>query len=320
MDTSKLRVSPAPHLKSGHRVRPAMLDVALALLPVSAVSVYVYGMAAVQILVITVAATLLAQLAANAVWGRQGGLGDGSALVTGLLLALCFQAYTAWPALVIGAVLAIFVAKELMGGLGWNRFNPALFGRAGVYILAPLVTALTRTFGASAPAVDVVTGATPMVALARGLPMPSKISMLLAHPGGALAEVSALAVIAGGAYLLLRGHLKWRISVGMIAVVALAAAVGGRDPVYHILGGGLLLGALFMATDWVSSPVTPNGQILFGLGAGLLTALIRLAMPPAEGVAFAILIMNAFAPALDRATAPLRFGDQRAAAPAGRAA
>ncbi len=289
-----------PHITSKNTVGRAMLDVLLALIPITAVSIYVHGVPAVLVILLAMGATLATQLVIDVILGRDKLLGDGSAGVTGLLLALCFQPYASWVSIVLAAVLAILVAKELVGGLGLNRYNPALFGRAGVLILAPLVTALGRATGRATPVIDGVSGATPMMALARDMEMDSAASMFFAHQGGALGEVSALAILVGGAYLFMRGHLKWRISAAMTASVVIVTFLAGSNPVYHVLGGGLLLGSLFMATDWTTSPVTHTGQVLFGAGAGLLTVLIRLALPPAEGVAFAILIMNATVPALDR--------------------
>lgn len=203
-----------------------------------------------------------------------------------------------------------------MGGLGWNRFNPALFGRVSVVLLAPvLFNHLNIALGSLKPdlgTLDTITQATPLALLRQGADLPALGSFFTAFPGGALAETSALALIAGGAYLLYKKHISWHIPlsiIGTVFVLGLIFGGGGLSAFYHVFAGGVLLGAFFMATDWVTSPVTPKGQVIFGIAIGVLIMLFRLFLSPTEGAAFSILIMNAFVPLIDRLTKRLKFGE-----------
>ena len=239
----------------------------------------------------------------------------------------------AWWSVVLAAFFAVGIAKELMGGLGWNRFNPALFGLAAITLLAPVYVGSTAPFGALRQffgPLDVITQATPLALLKQGmLDQLSLSGLFIASPGGALGETSAIALIIGGVYLLYKQHIRWQIPVSMIVTVLVVAVFWGDPleniaagiPLYHVLAGGLLLGAFFMATDWVTSPITSKGEVIFGIAIGILVMLFRKAFGPTEGVAFSILIMNAFVPLIDRLTRRPKFGElpvERAAAvPAG---
>jgi Na+-translocating ferredoxin:NAD+ oxidoreductase subunit D len=296
-------------------VAHAMRDVALALVPVTLVAFYLFKLNAVIMWVLCVGAAVLTEVVVRPMLGKKPQIGNMSAIVTGWLLALCFSPTTAWWTAVIGAILAVGVAKELMGGLGWNWFNPALFGRVVPVVLAPLfswigpVLSSTRFRFAMA---DVVSQATPLAMLKgrdlAGAPSPGEL--LTMYPGGALGEVSALALIAGGLYLLVRKHISWRIPVGMIATVFVLTLALGRYPVHQVLSGGLLLAAFFMATDWVTAPVTNNGRLLFGIAIGVLVVVFRVFGAPPEGVGFSILLLNPAAQWIDRATKPKLFGQQ----------
>ena len=315
----KLTVSTSPHLHSNESVSSAMRDVIIALLPVTAVSIYWFGLNAVFTVAVCMITAVLTEFAFRAMLGRKKQQFDGSALVTGLLIALCFSVNTPWWTLVIATVIGVGIAKELMGGIGWNRFNPALFGRVSAMLFAPAllngVNAAFAPLGFKIADIDLVTSATPLALLQQGSDLPALGELFIAFPGGALTETSALAVILGGLYLLYRKHIGWYTPVGMIGAVAVMALLFGTGDIgtsavlYHVLSGGVLLGAFFMATDWVTSPITPTGKIVFGICIGILLMVFRLFLAPVEGTAFAILIMNAFVPMLDRLTKKAKFGE-----------
>ncbi|MFO8059482.1 MAG: RnfABCDGE type electron transport complex subunit D [Bacillota bacterium] len=312
MTTEQFIVTPPPHLKEKDTVSSAMRDVGIALIPVSVTALYFFRLNALFLMVVCLLAAAITDIVVRALRGRHNSLRDGSALLTGFLVALTYSPTGSWWLAVLATVIGVGLAKELMGGLGWNRFNPALFGRVSIIILGPLFVLLNREFAGLAvrfPMVDAITQATPMALLKQGLPGPGYLSLFLANAGGALGETSALALLLGGAYLLYRGHISWRTPVSCIAAVFVLTAVFGRDPLFHVLAGGLLLGAIFMATDWVTSPITERGQIIYGVSIGVLVVVFRLFLAPVEGVAFSILIMNAFVPMIDKATRRLTFGE-----------
>lgn len=329
----KLTISPPPHLRSPVTVTSAMQDVLIALIPITLFSIYMYRWYAVFMIAVCMLSAVLFELLFRKIMGKQATLHDCSALVTGLLLALCLRPGVAWWSAVLAAFFAVGIAKELMGGLGWNRFNPALFGLAAITLLAPVYVGSTAPFGALRQffgPLDVITQATPLALLKQGmLDQLSLSGLFIASPGGALGETSAIALIIGGVYLLYKQHIRWQIPVSMIVTVLVVAVFWGDPleniaagiPLYHVLAGGLLLGAFFMATDWVTSPITSKGEVIFGIAIGILVMLFRKAFGPTEGVAFSILIMNAFVPLIDRLTRRPKFGElpvERAAAvPAG---
>jgi Na+-translocating ferredoxin:NAD+ oxidoreductase subunit D len=311
----KLSYTVSPHLRSKNNVQQAMYDVIIALLPISAVAVYFFGINAVFAIAVCLAAAVLTDLGFKKMLGRSHTPFDGSALVTGLLIALTFSVETSWWTLVVATVIGVGVAKELMGGLGWNRFNPALFGRvSGILFASLFFNQLNITFAplSYTPApIDTVTQATPLALLKMGAEMPAMSQMFIANQGGALAEVSPLALLIGGVYLFVRGHIKWHIPVSIIATVFLFGLIfeGPQLALYHVLAGGLMIGALYMATDWVTSPVTPKGMVIFGVAIGILIMVFRLFLTPTEGTAFSILILNAFVPMIDRLTKRPVFGE-----------
>lgn len=310
----KLNYSTSPHLRSKNNVQGAMYDVIIALIPISAVAIYFFGMNAVFTIAICLITATLTDLAFKRMLGRGNTPFDGSALVTGLLIALCFSVETSWWTLIVATVIGVGVAKELMGGIGWNLFNPALFGRvSGILFASLFFNQLNISFaplGFRAAPVDVVTQGTPLALMKMGAEMPPLGQMFIANQGGGLAEVSPLALLIGAVFLFVRGHIKWHIPVSIIATVFVIGLVfqGPEMAVYHLLAGGLMLGALYMATDWVTSPVTPKGMLIFGVAIGVLIMVFRLALSPTEGTAFAILIMNVFVPMIDRLTKRPVFG------------
>lgn len=310
----QLTVAPSPHLRSPDTVSGAMRDVIIALLPVTLVSIYWYKWHAIFLVLVCLAAAALTEILFRKVMKKPVTLNDGSAMVTGLLVALCFGPGTAWWTAALATFIGIGLAKELMGGLGWNRFNPALFGRLSVLLLPPIFNYVTVTFAPLRPflgGIDVYTQATPLALLKQGSleQMPSLGSLFLAHPGGALGETSALALLIGGAYLLYRKHISWHIPAAITGAVLIIALLSGEPPLHHLLAGGVLLGAFFMATDWVTSPITPKGKLIFGAAIGVLLMIFRVALGPTEGMAFSILIMNGFVPLIDRLTKRPKFGE-----------
>ncbi len=308
-NADNLVVTPSPHLKSSLSISRSMWDVILALIPITLVSIYFYETHAIFVIAVCIAACYCTEFIIRKLMGKKITF-DGSTILTGLLLALCFSPTSSWWRLVLASILAIGVAKELMGGLGWNRFNPALFGRGAVILFASWFGFLSRIIPSiDLGRLDVVTTATPLALLSSGLEMPGYLEMFLAYPGGALAETSPLALLIGGAYLLYRKHISWHIPVSMLGSLFVLTLITGQNPVYHILSGGLLLGALFMATDWVTSPNLPQGKLIFGAAIGILVFLFRVTLAPTGGVAYSILIMNAFVPVIEKLTLRLNFSE-----------
>jgi Na+-translocating ferredoxin:NAD+ oxidoreductase subunit D len=316
--TEKLVFSSSPHLKDKGTVSTGMRDVFIALLPVAAAAIYFFRLYAVFTIAVSLITAVLTELLFRRAMNRKPSLHDWSALVTGLFVALLFPASAAWWTVVIATFLAVGVAKELMGGLGWNLFNPALFGRVAVILLGPWLVYVNRWFAplsVNLGPIDSLTQATPLAMLNMGAAeLPSLGRLFVGYPAGALSEVSPLLVLIGAGYLFYRGHISERIPVSILGTVVVLTAILGQNPIYHICTGGIMIGAFFMATDWVTSPFTSRGKLIFGVGIGVLIVVFRLGLPPTEGVAFSILIMNAFVPLLDRKTARAQFGKVKAMA------
>lgn len=314
----KLIVSPSPHIHTKTTTRVLMRDVVIALLPAAIVSVVFYGWDALLVLgVSVVSCVLLEYLITRYLLKRPSTVGDLSAVVTGMLLALNLPTATPWWVVFIGALVAIGIAKMTFGGLGQNVFNPALVGR--VFLLVSFPTYMTHweipkgLFG-----VDAVTGATPLGVIKEGLMQGSTIpdlmaqrgytysQMLLANLGGSAGEACAIAILAGFVYLLIRKVIKPWITLSILGTVAatscifwLADPARFTDPLFNLLTGGILLGSCFMATDYVTSPMNTKGGILFGVGIGFITMMIRYFGSYPDGISFAILIMNATVPLLN---------------------
>jgi electron transport complex protein RnfD len=316
-------LSSSPHAHSPVGMSRIMLDVVIALLPTTAVGIWVFGMPAVWTIVTCVATCIVAEALCRLAMRRENTIGDFSAVVTGLLLALNLPAgLPLWMA-IVGSLFAIVVGKQVFGGLGMNPFNPALAARAFMLIsfTGPMTTWLRPrgcTSGcceamcsASSAGVDALTCATPLAFIKKGdfSQLPSLWHMLVGNMPGCIGEVSALALALGGLYLLWRKVITWHIPVSFLATVALYALVSGRAPAHvEILTGGIMIGAIFMATDYVTSPTTGKGKLVFGFGCGLLCMLIREFGGYPEGCSFAILIMNAVCPLINRWTQPKPFG------------
>lgn len=314
---SELLVSSSPHLWAGITTNQIMRDVLIALAPAALASFYFFGLRALLVIMLSMAAAAATEMGCQRLMGKPSTVADGSALVTGLLLAMNLPASAPFWLPVVGSVFAIAVAKQVFGGLGRNFVNPALAARA--FLLAAWPAAMTNW---TRP-LDAVTTATPLALMPRPLgpapeavgALPSYADLLIGRVGGSLGETSALLLLVGAAYLLYKGIIDWRIPAGFLGTVALLTWVFGGpnglfsgDPLYHILAGGIILGAFFMATDYVTSPITPRGRWIFAVGCGLITALIRMYGGYPEGVSYSILIMNVAAPLIDKFTVPEPFG------------
>lgn len=310
----KLTVASSPHIRGNFRTNRIMLDVVLALLPALAVGIWLNGVRALIVTLVSVFCAVAAEYLYSVVTKTRNTILDRSAVVTGLLLAMTLPATVPYWLVAVGSVFAIVFVKALCGGLGQNIFNPALAARALMMLILPV--GLTRYAG-----LDGVTAATPLHHMVMpALPEESLLDMFLGICPGSIGETSALALLLGGAYLVYRKVISIRIPaayLGSVAVLTLLFSKTG-EPVswmlYSLLSGGVMLGAIFMATDYATSPATPVGQVIYGIGCGILTVLLRYYGLYPEGVTYAILIMNAFVWFIDRHTAMRRFGTGKEAA------
>ncbi len=307
-----LLVNTSPHLHKKESVARIMWLVVLSLIPTGVAGVYLFGLGALQAIILGVAAAVVTEIVLQLATKKKITVFDGSAVLTGLLLAYNLPPNVPFWLPIIGSVFSIAIGKQIFGGLGQNIFNPALVGR--VFLMASWPKYMT-TF--SKPLnYDAITSATPLAILNEGgvLENISYLDLFLGNRGGCIGEVCILALIIGAVFLLIRGYISWHITVSYIATTGLFVYLFGAkvfftgDWLFHLLSGGLILGAFFMATDYVTSPLTAKGQIVFGIGCGLLTAVIRLWGGYPEGVSYAILIMNAATPIIDRYTKPRIYG------------
>ena len=308
----KLTVASSPHIRGNFRTNRIMLDVVLALMPALIVGTVVLGWRALAVTAVCVSCAVLSELFYSLVTRTRNTVVDCSALVTGVLLAMTLPVTVPLWLAAIGSVFAIVIVKALCGGLGQNIFNPALAGRALMLLVFPM--AMTRY------SVDGVSSATPLHHMIMNeLPSESLLDMFLGNCPGSIGEISTLALLAGFAYLLWRKVISARIPVAYLGSLALLTLVFHKGDnaivwmLYQLLSGGVMLGAIFMATDYATSPVTPLGQILYGIGCGTLTFVFRNFSLYPEGVTYAILLMNAAVWVLDRYTPPRRFGVKKGA-------
>ena len=310
----KFEVTSSPHIRDKRDTKRMMLDVILALLPALLAGILRFGFRALLVTGISMIAAVAAEFFCGMAIYRRNTVKDLSSVVTGLLLALTLPATVPYWVAAVGSAFAIIVVKGLCVGLGKNVFNPALAARAFLMLLWPV--SLVRYVAPGA--VDTVASATPLHHMQMpALPEESLLDMFLGNIGGTIGEVCTLALLVGGIYLIYRGIISVRIPaayLGTVAVLSLVFAKGDNAflwMMYSLLGGGVVLGAFFMATDYATSPVTPKGQILYGIGCGILTVIFRYYGLFPEGVTYAILLMNACAWAIDRYTAPRRFGTKK---------
>jgi electron transport complex protein RnfD len=289
-----------------------MLDVIIALIPAVIAGTIIFGIRALALCSICVIAAVFSEWLWCKILKKQSSIGDYSAAVTGLLLALNLPVTMPFWMAIIGCVFAIIIVKQFFGGIGHNFMNPALAARAFLLTSwAQAMTTWTAPFSA-----DAVSSATPLSLIKEGVTegLPSYMDMFLGNTGGCIGEVSAVAILIGAAYLLAKGVINLRIPASYILTTAVITFIFGKDgwftgdALMHVLSGGLLLGAFFMATDYVTTPYTKSGQIIFGIGCGVITAVIRLYGGYPEGVSYSILLMNVAAPLIDKVTVPKRFG------------
>jgi electron transport complex protein RnfD len=324
----QLTISVSPHIKSEETTGRIMWSVSVSLLPAALMGIYFFGPRAAVNLALAVIAALAAEYAFQRMLNRKITLNDGSAFLTGLLLGMNLPASIPFYIPIIGSFVAIIITKQLFGGLGFNVFNPALIGRAFLLISFPRLMTIWTEPTAAFIRLDAKTTATPLGILKEegvvrlmeifGDKINLYTQLFVGHRAGSIGETSAIALLIGAAFLLYRGYISWEIPASFLGTAALIAWVFGAkgslfagDPLVHLLSGGMLLGAFFMATDYVTCPSIRKGQILFGIGCGFLTMLIRLKGGYPEGVMFAILIMNCFSPLIDRRFRTRAFGARK---------
>ena len=322
----KMHLASSPHIVAKESSDHIMRWVIIALLPVTIWGVVNMGMVAVVLLAACIISTMGTEAVWNLVAKKPQTLGDGTALITGLLLALSIPPRTPWWMAVVGGILAIALAKMLFGGLGWNLFNPALVGR-GIIIIswAGVLSEVEAHAGGwfetlSLPApegYDAINGATRLAIEASdraadgayGFDLAAQYQpLLIKNLEGSFGEISAALLIAGGLFLILKGIIDWRIPAGYIGTMAIFSWLVGSDPIFHVLAGGVMLGAFFMATDYVTSPMTKRGRLIFGIGCGLINAAGRFFGPLPEATTWAILFMNGLVPFIDRVIKPRTYG------------
>lgn len=309
MNNDNLTVTISPHITSGESISKVMYTVIIALIPAIIASYIFFGFKAISIILISIAAAVILELCVQKLRHKPITVLDGSAIITGILLAFNLPPTVPFWIPMLGVAFSILIAKHAFGGLGNNIFNPALAGRA--FLLAAYPVYMTNWIPTKfIHGIDISTYATPLAIIKErpGEILPSYFNMFIGNIGGCLGETSALLLILGGLYMLSRKVITWHIPLTYIGTVALLTLVLGKDPLFNVLAGGLMLGAIFMATDMVTSPVTSMGMIIFGVGCGVMTTVIRLFGRYPEGVSYAILFMNAFTPLIDRYTTPRRFG------------
>jgi len=325
-----ITVAPSPHVFGEQSVKKIMLGVIIALTPALFCSVYYFGWGAIIVTLVSVISCLITEFLIQK-FLLKGNLTiiDGSAIVTGLLLAFNLPGNLPVWIIILGAVVSIGVGKMTFGGLGNNPFNPALVGRVFLLISFPVqMTTWPLPLGFKTGYADAVTGATPLGILKEGLRNGDQMSQIMeelpgykdlfyGHIGGSIGEMAAIALLLGMLYLLVKKIITWHIPISVMLTIVLFTGIlwlvnpeKNADPLFHLLSGGILLGAIFMATDYVTSPMTPAGMWIFGIGIGIITVLIRVFGAYPEGVSFAILIMNAFVPLINRYVKPKRFGEK----------
>lgn len=314
----KLIVSASPHAKSSETTTGIMLDVIIALVPALVMSIVYFGTRALALAAVTIGTAVVAEYVSRKVMKRANTIGDLSAVVTGLILALNLPSTLPLWMAAIGSIVAIVVVKQMFGGIGMNFVNPAITARIVLLVSFPTAMANWVKPFENGWVADAVTSATPMATLNRNVfadvksELPTLVDMLIGKHGGSMGEVCALALIAGGIYLMFRRVISPAIPLTFIGTVAIFTLIAGKGNfefvAYEVLGGGLLLGAIFMATDYTTSPLTLKGKIIFGICCGLITSVIRIFGSMPEGVSFSIILMNIFVPYIERFTTAKPFG------------
>jgi len=302
--SQRLVVSVSPHIRAREDVRAIMSDVIFALSPALVASIIFFGWRSLIIVSVSIFFSVASEFLWQRLWKKKVTVGDLSPVVTGMLLAFVLPPSSPLWLVAIGAFVAIILGKQIFGGLGYNPFNPALVARAVLLASWPVyMTTWTRPF-------DGVTTASPLgiVKMELDQKLPTYLEMFLGNRAGCLGEISVLALLVGALYLLYRKQITWHIPVSYIVTVGITSFLFNRDPIFNMMAGGLILGAFFMATDMVTSPLTRKGKLVFGVGCGILTVLIRFTGGFPEGVCYSILIMNMLTPIIDKMTEPKVFG------------
>ena len=316
MSEKRLIVSGSPHIHTGDSVKKKMWGVVIALMPALLFSIYVFGLGALVVTLTSVLGCVMVEYLLQKYLVRGNlTITNGSAVITGLLLAMNLPSNLPIWIILIGCVVAIGLGKYAFGGLGQNIFNPAILGRVFLLISFPQqMTSWPLPMVNRDCYLDATTGATVLGKMKLNELLPENVDLMNAfvgQMGGSLGEISAIALLLGGAYLLIRRIISWHIPVAVIGSVAVFSLLVGINPLVSILSGGVLLGAIFMATDYVTSPMTRQGMLLYGVVIGVITMIIRLCGAYPEGVSFAILIMNGFTPLINKYMQPRHFGERR---------
>ncbi len=316
MPENKLTVTTSPHVQSDESVRRIMFAVIYSLFPATGAAVYYFGLQALTLVAVCIGASLLTEYVFQRVRKQVVTVWDGSTIITGILLALTLPPSLPISMAIIGSVAAVALGKQIFGGLGHNIFNPALVGRAFLQAAFPVAMA-TWTVPAAwmDRAVDASAAATPLGLFKFEGESTSLTQLFLGNTSGSLGETSVLALLLGAGYLYYKGYIEWRIPAAIIVSVAAFSGVlrlldvsRYPDPLFMVLSGGLILGAFYMATDYVTSPITPNGKLIFGVGIGVMVVIVRVAGGLPEGVMYAILLFNGLTPLINRYTKPKIFG------------
>jgi electron transport complex protein RnfD len=320
-ENQKFTVSPSPHLHSNDSVEKIMWTVSLALVPASVFGIIHFGLPALINILVSIVTAVGSEFMVLKIRNKDIDIMDGSAFLTGLLLAMCLPPSLPWYMTALGSAFAIVIAKHSMGGLGFNIFNPAHIGRAALMVSWPV--AMT-TWSKIQTTADAITSATPLNILKQqgyahlidtfGSAPAMYKALFFGFRNGSIGETSTLLIFLGGCFLIYKKYVNWEVPVVMIGTVGILTWIFGPnglftgDPLFHIMAGGLMIGAFFMATDMVTIPMTRHGQAVFALGCGILTVLIRLKGGYPEGVCYSILLMNSVTPLIDRLMPPRRFG------------
>jgi electron transport complex protein RnfD len=329
---SLLTISASPHVHGDQSTKKIMWGVIYSMIPAMLVSIYFFGIDAMRVIFLSVAASIFFEwLIQKYLIKAENTISDGSAIITGVLLAFNVPANLPWWIIIIGALVAIGMGKMSFGGLGKNPFNPALVGRVFLLISFPVqMTSWPKPMPVFNGLADAITGPTALGIMKEGLSagksvqelmaspeMPGYVNLLTGDMAGSLGEMSAIAILLGGLYMLWRKIITWEIPVSMLLSVVIFSGIfwlidptAYVNPLFHLLTGGMMLGAIYMATDMVSSPMTSKGQLVYGVGIGIITIIIRVWGAYPEGVSFAILIMNATVPLINNAFKPTRFGKE----------
>ncbi|GCD08869.1 RnfABCDGE type electron transport complex subunit D [Clostridium tagluense] len=324
LEDNLFTISTSPHIRGKESISKIMWTVNLALAPAALFAIYNFGIPALITLLVGSLSAVGLEYIVQKLRKKPITISDGSAFLTGLLLAMCLPPTIPPYMAIVGSFIAIVIAKHSMGGLGYNIFNPAHIGRAAIMVSWPV--AMT-TWSKLSTSVDVVTTATPLNILKQqgygklidtfgSVPQMYK-AMFIGTRNGSIGETSTVLLLLGGIYLIYKGYVNWHVPVFMIGTVGILTWVFGPvglftgDPVFHMMAGGLIIGAFFMATDMVTIPITKKGQVIFAIGAGALTVLIRLKGGYPEGVCYSILLMNAVTPLIDKLVRPVKFGARR---------